>query len=114
SSTLRASRSTFTGGSGPTYAFAPAIWADAASSVWAADSTLTSNSAPCPIVASHGRHARCALAPNCAAIPAGPVLGIHAPQPLQNGVPFVLEMRTVPGAPVGVFAALDLANTALP
>ena len=112
-STLRASDSTFTGGTGsPNYT--RAVWGDAASTIWLADSTLVSNSTACPISASNGRHARCTLTPNCASIPAGPVLGIRAPQPLQNGMPFVLELRTTPGALVGVWVAFDLANMPVP
>jgi hypothetical protein len=113
-SRLRASRSTFTAGTGAGTGSAPALstW-QGGSIAYLADSTLVGN-ATCPIVGGSGRHARCTLMPNCSAWPAGSVLGISRQQPLQNGTPFVLELRTAPGMPIGIFAALDLANTPVP
>ena len=107
-SRLRGSSLTVRGGRGGSHASAVALIADAASTVWIADSALASPSASCPVQANSGRFARCTLMPNCGGLPAGTVLGMSRPQPLQNGAPFVLEFRDAPNQLVGVWVSLDL------
>ena len=84
---------------------APALRADVASTVWLSDSTLTGDPSSCAIQATNGRHDRCLLTPNCSTLPAGFVLGVHRPQPLQNGSVFTVDFTLQPGMAVGICAA---------
>ncbi len=113
-SELRLASSTVRGGAGPLQPPAVAISADATSSVWLADCTLSSPAAPCPVVAANGRLARCISTPNCGSLPNGDGLGIHRPAPLQNGAPFTLEFRDAPNRALAVWVAFDLQRTTTP
>ncbi|MFY9342024.1 MAG: hypothetical protein WAT39_06025 [Planctomycetota bacterium] len=108
-STFRGSQLALRGGNGTPVM--PAIQADAASSVWISDSTIDSDAPACPIAAANGRHDRCVLTPNCGSLPAGFVLGIDRPQPIQNGAPFLLHLRASPGSAIGVFVDHALATS---
>lgn len=107
-SVLHASGCTFPAGQG--LPAAAAIAANAASTIWLSDSSLTSDVATCPIVApgAAGGQARTTLFPSCGAMPAAPLLGLSRPQPLGNGQPFAMDFTAAPGTLIGVFASTGL------
>ncbi|HEX5050835.1 MAG TPA: hypothetical protein VFZ65_03605 [Planctomycetota bacterium] len=115
-SRFRGSHLTVQTGPGP----GPALQGDAASRIWLSDSTVVADPATCilpvsaTILAAQGHYDRCTLSPNCSTLPAGFVLGVHAPQPPQNGMPFVLEFRAQPNSMVGVWADHTIAPSPLP
>jgi hypothetical protein len=109
-SRLRGSRLLVQGAPGITM---PAISADAASSMWLSECTISAVGA-CAITGGTGRHDRCTLTPPCSSIPNGFVLGAHRVAPLQNGAPFAVEYTLQPGMAVGVFGASTFASQTYP
>lgn len=91
-----------------------ALTANAGSTVWLSDSTLTTAATSCPMQATAGHLDRCTLVPNCGGLPAGPLLGVHRPTPLQTGAPFVLDFRAQPAEIVAVFASSTVGTTTVP
>jgi hypothetical protein len=81
---------------------------------WLVDAALTTDPSRCPILGTTGRMQRTTLAPNCGALPTGPVLGVSRPRPLQVGQPFVLDFQAQPHETVEVFASSGLARTLVP
>lgn len=84
------------------------VMADAESTIWLADSTVTGAAAGCPIAASAGRLARCSLTPGCSGVPLGALVGVRRPLPLQVGAPFGLDFSGEPGESIAVFASASL------
>lgn len=115
-STFHGNRMTITAGAGTSTLAVPALAADAASTVQLCDSTVTTTSGPCPLVASNGRMARCTLSPNCSPLPTLPMLGIWRTQslPPRIGQTLSLDFHGDPGAPIFPWAALDLVPTHVP
>lgn len=110
--TLRASRLVVQTAPG---SVTPAISADALSQIWLSDSTLTAQAtAACAITGGNGRIDRCVLTPACSSLPTGLVLGVHSPQPLQNGATFSVDFTAQPGMAIGVFAAATFAAQTYP
>lgn len=92
----------------------PALVAAAGGAVWLADCTLSTGPSSCALQATAGHMERTTLVPNCGALPAGPVLGVSRPLPLQTGQPFVLDFQAQPLETVAVFASSGLARTLVP
>jgi hypothetical protein len=111
---LRLASSIVRGGNGLFSPVAYAVSADAASSVWLSDCTLSTTLTSCPVDATSGRLARCTLTPNCSALPSGEGLGARRTSPLQNGAPFSVEFRDEPNRAVVVWAAFELQTTSSP
>lgn len=107
-SSLQASHCTISGG-GP-WPLVDGLVADAGSTVWLSDSSVSSDPAACPIAAPNaaGHMARTTLAPNCGALPIGPLLGVTRPLPLTTGSTFVLAFRYDPNEPIAIFANVGL------
>lgn len=109
-SRLRGSNLQVQAGAGGSFAGAPAIAGDAASSLWLSDSTVGADPNVCPLAVAHGRHDRSTLTPNCSSTPSGFVLGVHRVQPVQPGQLFAVEFLAQPGMAVGLFAAYSFAS----
>ena len=95
-------------------ASSPALALSSGSQAWLVDATLTTVSVPCPILGTGGHMERTTLVPNCGGLPAGPVLGVSRPGPLQVGQPFVLDFQAQPLETVAVFASSGLARMVVP
>lgn len=87
-----------------------ALTADPNSTLWIADSAVTTGLLGCPINATGaaGHQARTTVAPNCGALPRGPLLGAARGAPLSTGAPFTLTFTSDPNDPIGVCADLRL------
>jgi hypothetical protein len=103
-------------GTGVSSAAVPALVADQASAVQICDSTVSTTSGGCPLVATNGRIARSTLTPSCAPLPVLPMLGVARVQsiPPATGQTLSLEFHTSPGAFVFPWAAFDLAPVSVP